>query len=186
MISRNSLACGAAFILAWQAAPTLAQEASDTAGGRDGVSRPLGTQEAVGRSHRPMAARRIGTQEAGGRSRRINIDADFVDAPDDVRADGGLGFEIRRARLGASGDIPGGLGYKAELEFAGDDVVLTDAILTYDIGALTLTAGQHNNFQSLTELTSSLHSSFIERAAFTDAFGFERCVSGCRGEYSCG
>ena len=35
---------------------------------------------------------------------------------------------------------------------------------------LVLTVGQHNNFQSLEELTSSRFSSFIERAAFTDAF----------------
>ena len=37
-----------------------------------------------------------------------------------------------------------------------------------------MSIGQHNTFQSLEELTSSLHTTFIERAAFTDAFGFER------------
>jgi phosphate-selective porin OprO and OprP len=72
------------------------------------------------------------------------------------------------------GGIPGGFGYKFEVDFAGDSVTLADAFLTYEDGALTVTAGQHNSFQSLEELTSSLHTSFIERAAFTDAFGFER------------
>jgi phosphate-selective porin OprO/OprP len=33
-----------------------------------------------------------------------------------------------------------------------------------------LVVGQHNNFQSMEELTSSLAISFLERAAFTDAF----------------
>ncbi len=73
-----------------------------------------------------------------------------------------------------SGDIPGGFGYKFEVDFAGDEVAVTDAIITYDDGPLTLTVGQHNSFQSLEELTSSRWSSFMERAAFTDAFGFER------------
>ena len=53
---------------------------------------------------------------------------------------------------------------------------LTDAFFTYEDGGLTVTAGQHNNFQSLEELSSSNDTSFIERAAFTDAFGFQRKV----------
>lgn len=90
----------------------------------------------------------------------------------------GLGFsnELRRGRLGAEGTVPGGFGYKVELDFAAGDPEFTDAFLSYAPGDLEFTVGQHNNFQSLEELTSSLHTSFIERAAFTDAFGFERRV----------
>ena len=105
---------------------------------------------------------------------RINVDTGLVSAPDATGANSGFDAEARRIRLGVSGKIPGGFGYKVEADFAEDDVALTDAILTYKDGGLTLTAGQHNNFQSLEELSSSLHTSFIERAAFTDAFGFER------------
>src|SRR3546814_10124178 len=56
----------------------------------------------------------------------------------------------------------------------------TDPLLPYTTLFLSqacnaeFSVGQFNNFQSLEELTSSLHTSFIERAAFTDAFGFER------------
>ena len=107
---------------------------------------------------------------------RANIDFGYIDAPDSTGADTGFAAEARRIRLGVSGDIPGGLGYKIEADFADNSVVLTDAIITYEDGGLTLTAGQHNNFQGLEELTSSLNTSFIERAAFTDAFGFERRV----------
>ena len=82
---------------------------------------------------------------------------------------------MRRARLGVEGTVPGGFGYKFELDLA-DGVEFTDAFLNYKTGPWEFTFGQHNNFQSLDELTSSLHSSFIERAAFTDAFGFERRV----------
>jgi phosphate-selective porin OprO/OprP len=94
-------------------------------------------------------------------------------------SDRGLGFasELRRARLGAEGTIPGGFGYKLEVDFADNEIEVTDAFLSYEASkSLGLTIGQHNNFQSLDELTSSRFLSFMERAAFTDAFGFERRV----------
>nr|WP_298931528.1 porin [uncultured Erythrobacter sp.] len=107
---------------------------------------------------------------------RLQFDAGTVAAPDGAASDGGFGSEVRRARLGASGKLPGGFGYKVELDFAGSDLNVTDAIISYDAGAASLMVGQFNTFQGLEELTSSLHTSFIERAAFTDAFSFERRV----------
>jgi phosphate-selective porin OprO/OprP len=108
---------------------------------------------------------------------RMLYDFGTINAPDSI-VDPGLGFanEARRVRLGVSGSMPGGFGYKLEADFAGNSVDLTDAFLTYENRGLTVTAGQHNNFQSLEELSSSNDTSFIERAAFTDAFGFERKV----------
>ena len=108
---------------------------------------------------------------------RVLVDAANVSAPAAI-TDPGLGFsnELRRVRLGVQGDIPGGFGYKLEADFAGGDAELTDALLTYQNKGLTVTVGQHNNFQSLEELSSSNDTSFMERAAFTDAFGFERRV----------
>ena len=109
---------------------------------------------------------------------RLQIDAGYIGSPDGYD-DPGLGFgtEIRRARLGAEGTIPGGFGYKFEVDFADNSVEVADAILTYDFAENAgLTIGQHNNFQSLDEVTSSRFSSFMERAAFTDAFNFERRV----------
>lgn len=107
---------------------------------------------------------------------RLMFDAGFINAPDSTGASEGFGNEVRRARLGASGDIPGGFGYKFELDFAGNEVEAADAYLSYGDGPIEVIVGQHNNFQSLEELTSSLHTTFIERAAFTDAFGFERRI----------
>lgn len=109
---------------------------------------------------------------------RLQYDVGYVESPEGV-TERGLGFvnEARRLRLGVEGDIPGGLGYKFEVDFAGEDVEVADAILTYDVADdVGLAFGQHNNFQSLEELTSSRFTSFIERAAFTDAFNFERRV----------
>ena len=107
---------------------------------------------------------------------RLMYDAGFTSVPGSPSSDEGFGNEVRRARLGVQGDIPGGFGYKFELDFAGDEVEAADAILTYETGDAEIAIGHQNNFQSLEELTSSLHTSFIERAAFTDAFGFERRI----------
>ena len=107
---------------------------------------------------------------------RLQYDAGFTSVPSSTGRSDGFGSEARRARLGVSGDMPGGFGYKFEVDFAGNDVAVTDALISYEAGDAEIAVGQMNNFQSLEELTSSLHTSFIERAAFTDAFGFERRV----------
>lgn len=98
--------------------------------------------------------------------------------------DRGFSNEARRVRLGVQGTIPGGFGYKVEADLA-DGVELTDAYLDYKDGNLKIKVGQHNNFQSLEELSSSNDTSFIERSAFTDAFGFQRKI-GLSAEYKAG
>lgn len=106
---------------------------------------------------------------------RLLYDAGWVGRPDGVD-DRGLGFasELRRARLGVEGTIPGGFGYKFELDFA-EGTEITDVFLSYAPSEdWTLVVGQQNGFQSLEEVMSSNFASFIERAAFTDAFNFER------------
>ena len=107
---------------------------------------------------------------------RLQYDAGFISAPASTGREDGFGNEARRARLGVQGDIPGGFGYKFEVDLAANEVEITDAILTYGDGGLKVSIGQHNNFQGLEELTSSLNISMLERAAYTDAFGFERRV----------
>jgi phosphate-selective porin OprO/OprP len=108
---------------------------------------------------------------------RLMYDFANVDGPSAIM-DPGLGWsnELRRGRIGVRGAIPGGFEYKFEIDFADNDVEITDALISYEAGDVEFTVGQHNGFQSLEELTSSRFSSFMERAAFTDAFGFERRV----------
>ncbi|MGV3554132.1 MAG: OprO/OprP family phosphate-selective porin [Croceibacterium sp.] len=115
---------------------------------------------------------------------RLQFDAGWTEAPASAGRSDGFGSEARRIRLGVEGDIPGGFGYKVEADFA-DGVEVTDAILTYGHKGVTVSVGQHNPFQGLEELTSSRFSSMIERAAFTDAFGFERRV-GASVQYAAG
>jgi len=107
---------------------------------------------------------------------RVQYDFGFTSVPETTGRSDGWSDEFRRIRLGASGDIPGGFGYKVEADFAGNAFEFNDALLTYKAGKATVSLGQMNTFQSLEELTSSLHTTMIERAAFTDAFGFERRV----------
>jgi phosphate-selective porin OprO/OprP len=118
---------------------------------------------------------------------RLQYDVAHVSRPNGI-VDPGLGFsnELRRGRLGVEGAMPGGFGYRFEVDFADNEVEFTDAFLTYRASKqLGFTLGQHFPFQSLEELTSSLSTSFMERAAFTDAFNFERRV-GLSGTYSAG
>lgn len=108
---------------------------------------------------------------------RMQIDVAGVDAPGSVAGNSlGVGTEFRRIFLGVEGKMPGGFGYRVEADFANSSVELTDAYLTYGTGPVTVMAGQTKPFWSLEELTSDLFTSFNERAAFTQAFGFERRV----------
>lgn len=140
-----------------------------------GLAAPAVAQDA---SSRFAGAPRIGSADGWSLKPRGRVQYDIgdVSTPAGVNA-AGLGFvdELRRARLGIEGTAPGGFSYLFEAELADGIVEFTDAFVAWRASRrLTLTVGQHNNFQSLDELTSSRFSSFIERAAFTDAFGFER------------
>ncbi len=106
---------------------------------------------------------------------RFQWDVASVNAPNGV-SNPGLGFsnKLRRLFLGVQGTIPGGFGYRAEADFANSAVTVTDAYITYDRGPLNITLGHHKTYGSLDELTSDLDTSFMERAAFVQAFGFER------------
>ena len=63
---------------------------------------------------------------------RLMYDFGSVSSPGDF-SNTGLGFsnELRRARLGAEGTVPGGFGYKFELDFADGEIDFTDAFLSY-------------------------------------------------------
>lgn len=106
---------------------------------------------------------------------RIQYDVGNISAPPGVPS-AGLGFvsELRRARLGVEGTMPGGLSYLFDVDLGEGIAEITEATLAWRASEqFSLTVGQHNNFQSLEELTSDRFTSFMERAAFTDAFNFE-------------
>jgi phosphate-selective porin OprO/OprP len=112
---------------------------------------------------------------------RLQVDAAGVNAPSGIApatSDSlGFGTEFRRAYMGFDGTMPGGFAYRIEADFANSSVDLTDLYLSYKATKeITLTVGQHKPFWGLEEMTSDLFTSFMERAAFNGAFGFERRV----------
>lgn len=112
---------------------------------------------------------------------RLQVDAAGVNAPSGIApatSDSlGFGTEFRRAYMGFDGTMPGGFAYRLEADFANSSVDLTDLYLSYKANRdITLTVGQHKPFWGLEEMTSDLFTSFMERAAFNSAFGFERRV----------
>ena len=109
---------------------------------------------------------------------RIQWDAGWVGNPDNDPNGGlltrNLGFNTRarRIRLGAEGAIPGGFGYKFEMDFANAAVGFGDVILTYVPKGKpwSVAIGNHETFNGLDQISSSRFLSFMERAAFDDAF----------------
>lgn len=118
---------------------------------------------------------------------RIHVDVGDLSGPlgAGTRLDG-RDIEIRRMRFGIDAELGESVDLRFDADFGGNVVEIVDAYARVDLGSgLTVTAGQHNMAQSLEELTSSNDISFLERAAFTDAFGFERRL-GVSAEYQRG
>lgn len=107
---------------------------------------------------------------------RLQIDTASVSAPSSIGSKSlGLATEFRRAYLGFDGTIPGNFGYRIEADIANSSIDPTDIYLNYTgIKNLTLTIGQHKPFESMEDTESDLFTSFMERASFNTAFGFER------------
>src|SRR5688500_16778687 len=105
---------------------------------------------------------------------RIQWDAGYVSNPDDNIITRNLGFNTRarRIRLGAEGTIPGGFGYKFEMDFANAATGFGDVILTYapKDKPYNFIIGNHETWNGLEQISSSRFISFLERAAFNDAF----------------
>lgn len=105
---------------------------------------------------------------------RIQYDVGVVSNPNDAIVTRNLGFNARarRIRLGAEGTIPGGLGYKFEMDYANGNVGFGDVILTYTPknSPFNVAIGNQETNDGLEQIASSRFTSFVERAAFDDAF----------------
>lgn len=114
------------------------------------------------------------TAKVGGRVMLDYTIAD-LDTPDtDINAS-----EMRRARINVTGKYGSSIKYKLELNKAtGNSVNVEDAYLEFtpENSKLKFKVGQFRTHNALDENTSSRYSSVLERAAFTDAFGFDRRV----------
>ncbi len=105
---------------------------------------------------------------------RLMLDAAYAGKPDNYVANRNLGFNarVRRFRIGAEGTIPGGFGYKGEVDYANGVVGFGDVIVTYapTNKPFSLTLGNQESLDGMEQQSSSRWSSFIERAQVNDAF----------------
>jgi phosphate-selective porin OprO/OprP len=115
----------------------------------------------------------------------VQFDAGFVGTPGPQLSGtvGGLNYNnlgwnsrARRLVIGAEGSLPGGFGYNVEFNFAQGSVDYEDIVLTYQRpkSPFRVTIGNFYPLSSLETMTSSRLTSFLERAAFTDAFNYNR------------
>jgi phosphate-selective porin OprO and OprP len=105
---------------------------------------------------------------------RLHYDAGYISVPGDYAATRNLGFNsrVRRVRLGAEGTMPGGFGYKVEADFANASTNFGDVFLSYSPGnaPIVVRIGNFETLNGLEQISSSNNLSFMERAAFDDAF----------------
>ncbi|MGF1639551.1 MAG: OprO/OprP family phosphate-selective porin [Rhodospirillales bacterium] len=116
---------------------------------------------------------------------RLLTDFNLVRSGDDPRNVGGsristTSTEFRSARLGAEGTAWKDVKFTFEADFADNAVDITDAFIAY-VGepikpAKYIRIGQYKTPNSLEEQTSGRFTTFMERAAFTDAFDFDRRI----------
>jgi phosphate-selective porin OprO/OprP len=153
------------------AAPTPVVTASATAAAPAGSGK-AGTETGISWKGSPVFSNGSASFKVKG---RIQYDAGVLIAPASVQ-DGAKGYsnELRRLRLGGEGQLGGGFGYKLETELSDNQVDLVDTYISYERGKWLFLLGNQNQFQSLDEVIGDTTGSVMERAAFTDAFNFER------------
>ncbi len=105
---------------------------------------------------------------------RLHYDVGYVGIPGDYAASRNLGFNtrVRRVRLGAEGTMPGGFGYKVESDFANSSLNFGDVYLSYSPAKspVVVRIGNFETLNGMEQITSSNSVTFLERAAFNDAF----------------
>jgi phosphate-selective porin OprO and OprP len=107
---------------------------------------------------------------------RLMVDYNGIDQDEPITGEGDINaVELRRARLGVEGVVYYDWKYKFEIEFAGDAVEIKDAYLAYAnwwgaIDTSEIRIGNQYVYTSLEQVTSSRFITFLERAAFTEAF----------------
>lgn len=104
---------------------------------------------------------------------RLMVDFGQVEGAEEF-GDPGLGSttEIRRGRIGVEGGF-GQWAYKLEADYSDNEVSVADAHVTWK-GPVEVTVGHQHLPNSLEVRTSTVYSSFMERAGFTSTFGLSR------------
>jgi phosphate-selective porin OprO/OprP len=106
---------------------------------------------------------------------RMAIDYGSVKDSSAVGSQDRSATELRNVRFGIAGTAFRDFKYKMAVDFVNNDVALTDAYVEYQgWKALNIRVGQSKEGVSLEQETSGRFVSMMERASFTDAFGYQR------------
>ena len=105
---------------------------------------------------------------------RLHVDTGYVSTPGEFNVNQNLGTatRIRRLRIGIEGTVPGGFGYKAEVDTANANVAFGDVVLTYRKSPSSPFGVIVGNFElnTLEQIASSNFVSFTERSQMNEAF----------------
>jgi phosphate-selective porin OprO and OprP len=106
---------------------------------------------------------------------RLHYDTGYVSTPGVLNNTRNLGFNsrIRRVRLGAEGTMPGGFGYKVDVDFANTSATnFGDVYLSYTPAKapISVRIGNFETLDGMEQISSSNNITFMERASFNDAF----------------
>ncbi|MEZ5902958.1 MAG: porin [Alphaproteobacteria bacterium] len=105
---------------------------------------------------------------------RIHLDAGSIS---DDKRDHPNGAEFRRARLGMQGQITDDFGYKAEVDFANENVAIKDMYMNYTgVKNTEIRIGHFKPGYSLDDMTSSNDITFIERSAAIEPFSLSEQI----------
>jgi phosphate-selective porin OprO/OprP len=115
---------------------------------------------------------------------RLQYDVARIDGPDGLAGVGNF-QDIRRARVGVDLAMPYGFSARLETELTADPIELNDAYLQWSGRRVKVILGQQKAQFPLDEENSDLDTSFLERAAFVNAFGYTR-RTGISGHYVAG
>ncbi|WP_045365566.1 OprO/OprP family phosphate-selective porin [Methyloceanibacter caenitepidi] len=108
---------------------------------------------------------------------RLNVDYNGIDQDEAITGDPDVSaVELRRARIGVEGVVFSDVGYKFEIDFAGDGASVKDAYIEYSGLPFDITVGNFKPYNSLEEMMSANYLTFMERAAFIEAFGLDRLI----------
>jgi phosphate-selective porin OprO/OprP len=128
------------------------------------------------------------TDEAGWSFKirgRLQLDAGYIGKPPHydrliaipASASGrtfGLNTRVRRFRIGAEGTMPGGFGYKVEVDYNNAAVSFGDVYFNWTkspTAPITVILGNQESLDGMEQISSELFSSFIERGQQDEAFG---------------
>lgn len=84
--------------------------------------------------------------------------------------------EFRAARIGLQGVLMKDVKYTLEVDFAGNDISIADALMELALKPVSVVVGHFKTPNSLEEITSARFITFMERSSFTDAFSLSRQI----------